>query len=46
MEECKRTDNQFEQWKLLVARRPMSTDVKFKNSTLYTINAYLTVAEF
>lgn len=56
MDECKLTDNQFEQWKLLAARQPMSTDVKYKsrhditNCILYTasnypIDTYVTVGE-
>lgn len=56
MDECKLTDNQFEQWKLLAARTPMPTDVKYKakqmitNCILYTasnypICMYLTTAE-
>lgn len=56
MDECKLTDNQFEQWKLLAARQPMSTDVKYKNRQdikdciLYTasnfpICTYVTVTE-
>lgn len=42
MDECKLTDNQFEQWKLLAAGSPMCTDVKYKerhnieNCVLYT----------
>lgn len=46
MDECKLTDNQFEQWKLLAARQPMSTDVKYKtrqdikNCILYTASNY------
>lgn len=42
MDECKVTDNQFEQWKLLAAGSPMCTDVKYKerhnieNCVLYT----------
>lgn len=56
MDECKLTDNQFEQWKLLAGRQPMSTDIKYKdrhditNCILYTasnypINAYLTIGD-
>lgn len=55
MDECKITDNQFEQWKLLAARQPMSTDVKYKSRhnvtdcVLYTANypigTYVTVPE-
>lgn len=46
MDECKLTDNQFEQWKLLAARQPMSTHVKYKtrqditNCILYTASNY------
>jgi hypothetical protein len=46
MDECKLTDNQFEQWKLLAGRSPMSTDVKYrekhyvKDCTLYTASNY------
>lgn len=42
MDECRLTDNQFEQWKLLAAGSPMATDVKYKerhnvtNCVLYT----------
>lgn len=54
MDECKLTDNQFEQWKLLAARQPMSTDVKYKNrhdvnncilysASNYPIGVYLSV---
>lgn len=56
MDECKLTDNQFEQWKLLAAGQPMSTDVKYKNrhditncvlytASNYPITAYLTTAD-
>lgn len=31
MDECKLTENQFEQWKLLAAGQPMCTDNKCKN---------------
>lgn len=31
MDECKLTENQFEQWKLLASGMPMSTDVKYKD---------------
>lgn len=30
MDECKMTDNQFEQWKLLAGGSPMATDVKYR----------------
>lgn len=46
MDECRLTDNQFEQWKLLAARQPMCTDIKYKNRTsvtdciLYTASNY------
>lgn len=46
MDECKLTDNQFEQWKLLASGLPMSTDVKYKdrcdvmNVILYTCSNY------
>lgn len=46
MDECKLTENQFEQWKLLASRVPMSTDVKYKdrcdvyNCSLYTCSNY------
>jgi len=46
MDECKLTENQFEQWKLLAGGSPMSTDVKFKekhdidNCVLYTSSNY------
>jgi hypothetical protein len=46
MDECKLTDNQFEQWKLLASNSPMSTDVKYKEShdvhecRLYTASNY------
>lgn len=46
MDECKLTDNQFEQWKLLASGLPMSTDVKYKdrcdvkNVVLYTCSNY------
>lgn len=57
MDECKLTDNQFEQWKLLAAGLPMSTDVKYKNrhdiencvlytASNYQIGDYLTTMEF
>lgn len=56
MDECKLTDNQFEQWKLLAAGSPMATDVKYKerhdvkNCVLYTcanfeIGMYVDVPE-
>lgn len=56
MDECKLTDNQFEQWKLLAAGSPMCTDVKYKerhnieNCVLYTsanhaIGTYIQSAE-
>lgn len=56
MDECRMTDNQFEQWKLLAAGQPMCTDVKYKerhnveNCVLYTsanhkIGTYLQVSE-
>lgn len=47
MDECKLTDNQFEQWKLLAGGQPMCTDVKYKNRhnitdcVLYTASNYL-----
>lgn len=31
MDECKLTENQFEQWKLLASGMSMSTDVKYKD---------------
>lgn len=46
MDECKLTDNQFEQWKLLASSSPMPTDVKYKgthdveNCRLYTASNY------
>lgn len=46
MDECKLTDNQFEQWKLLAGGAAMSTDVKYKdkhdviNCVLYTCSNY------
>lgn len=46
MDECKLTENQFEQWKLLASRMPMSTDVKYKDRCnisgciLYTCSNY------
>lgn len=46
MDECKLTDNQFEQWKLLASGLPMSTDVKYKDRcdvrdvVLYTCSNY------
>lgn len=46
MDECKLTDNQFEQWKLLASGAPMSTDVKYKdrndveNCVLYTCSNF------
>lgn len=46
MDECKLTENQFEQWKLLAAGQPMATDIKYKNRTavencrLYTASNY------
>lgn len=46
MDECKLTENQFKQWKLLAAGQPMATDVKYKNRTavtncrLYTASNY------
>lgn len=46
MDECKLTENQFEQWKLLASRMPMSTDVKYKDRCdvgkciLYTSSNY------
>lgn len=46
MDECKLTDTQFEQWKLLAAGQPMATDVKYKNRhtihncRLYTASNY------
>lgn len=46
MDECKLTENQFEQWKLLAAGTPMATDVKYKsrhqvtNVRLYTASNY------
>jgi hypothetical protein len=56
MDECKLTDNQFEQWKLLASSSPMATDVKYKeahdveNCRLYTasnypLSMYVTVPE-
>lgn len=56
MDECKLTDNHFEQWKLLAAGSPMCTDVKYKerhnveNCVLYTcanhcIGQYVQVPE-
>ncbi|CAH2105911.1 unnamed protein product [Euphydryas editha] len=55
MDECKLTDNQFEQWKLIAGRKPMNMDMKYKsqhivqNCILYTasnqeIGTYLQVA--
>ncbi|CAG4951060.1 unnamed protein product [Parnassius apollo] len=46
MDECKLTENQFEQWKLLASGLPMSTDVKYKDRCdiekciLYTCSNY------
>lgn len=46
MDECKLTDNQFEQWKMLACGLPMSTDVKYKERCditecrLYTCSNY------
>lgn len=46
MDECKLTENQFEQWKMLASKVPMSTDVKYKdrcdiqNCILYTCSNY------
>lgn len=46
MDECKLTDNQFEQWKLLAGGQPMSTDIKYKSRhdikdcVLYTASNY------
>lgn len=46
MDECKLTENQFEQWKLLASGMPMSTDVKYKDRcdvqkcVLYTCSNY------
>lgn len=46
MDECKLTENQFEQWKLLASGQPMATDVKYKirtpltNCRLYTASNY------
>lgn len=46
MDECKLTENQFEQWKLLASGQPMATDVKYKNRAavqncrLYTASNY------
>lgn len=46
MDECKLTDNQYEQWKLLAGRQTMNTDVKYKNQhlidncVLYTASNY------
>lgn len=46
MDECKLTDNQFEQWKMLASGMDMSTDVKYKdrcdvkNCVLYTCSNY------
>ncbi|CAH2088625.1 unnamed protein product [Euphydryas editha] len=31
MDECKLTDNQFEQWKLIAGRQPMNTDMTYKS---------------
>lgn len=56
MDECKLTDNQFEQWKLLAGKQPMSTDVKYKNrhnitncilytASNYPIDTYISVGE-
>lgn len=56
MDECKLTDNQFEQWKLLAAGSPMSTDIKYKDrhdiadcvlytASNYPIAAYLGIME-
>lgn len=56
MDECKLTNNQFEQWKLLAANADMNTDVKYKerhiisNCILYTcanfpIEMYVNVPE-
>lgn len=46
MDECRLTENQFEQWKLLAAGQPMAIDIKYKNRTaitncrLYTASNY------
>lgn len=46
MDECKLTDNQFEQWKLLASGSPMATDIKYRerhnitNCRLYTCSNY------
>jgi len=46
MDECKLTENQFEQWKLLAGGTPMATDVKYKEKhdiedcVLYTCSNY------
>lgn len=46
MDECKLTENQFEQWKLLAAGQPMCTDIKYKqrhnitDCVLYTASNY------
>lgn len=46
MDECKLTENQFEQWKLLASGMPTSTDIKYKdrcdvkNCVLYTCSNY------
>lgn len=46
MDECKLTENQFEQWKLLASGMAMSTDVKYKDRcdiqrcVLYTCSNY------
>lgn len=46
MDECKLTENQFEQWKLLASGMPVSTDVKYKDRCdikkciLYTCSNY------
>lgn len=46
MDQCKLTDKQFEQWKLLASGLPMSTGVKYKDRcdvrdvVLYTCSNY------
>ncbi|CAG5047376.1 unnamed protein product [Parnassius apollo] len=46
MDECRLTDNQFEQWKLLAGGQTMNTEVKYKNQlliencVLYTASNY------
>ncbi|KAL4710087.1 hypothetical protein ACJJTC_016489 [Scirpophaga incertulas] len=56
MDECKLTDNHFEQWKQLAGGQKMNTDIKYEDrqevtdcvlytASNYPINAYLTVPE-